>query len=370
MDLTYNPGELDIKYLQKESGSDMKRDHDSVDDFEHLDPESSPVDILSKPLIEMDSKSGKPTTSVKMDYPDFTGQNDNTQITNPEHSSSDSSLTNIKDMLTGINVDSEQPQSNTELHLNTNSMKTEINQESKLSPMHVEDIQFDNALNSTFISAEKISNSVNTDSESKVVGLKSNFKDMEEGHHDTLKSLRDDTEFNIPAKSMKEADAMSHYEIKHEKKDTVKKDSYTEEGDVELSLPKLDPTKEVNNPQTLSDDDLIIHKPSNDFVAVDSINADTKGHQDAGKDGTLKGVHTENKIDQESNPLMKESQSTEKLADEKCEEFEELPPVDDIVQHRICICPSKPESTVSYLDDIIGPEDVFKRIGLGEYLLP
>lgn len=383
MDLTYSPGELDLKHLQKDSNSGMKRDHDSVDDFEHLDPESSPVDILTKPLIEIDSKSENITATLpKLDFSDNEGKNDQFKITKTEGVSHDETISNGKNKFPDFDLDSENTKSNSTLNL---IKKSDLEISTDDIPKPVETVQFDNAMISNFISAEKASNSVKT--ESGLVGLDTNPKDSGKNLEETPKSTGADEDLDVPAKSMKEADAMSHYELKLDKKEVSKKDNDLEtEKDVE-SLVKLDFTKEQDDIENIAKSDPLIHT-STDSVAADPISSDLRIRQIPVKDDdTLdrdqrvgkEDKHLENKSELNSSSQELESQHSETpQPDEKQvndkqeaqEEFKDFPSPDDITKHRICICPSKPaESSMSDLDDIIGPEDVFKRIGLGEFKL-
>lgn len=348
MDLSYNPGELDYKNVQ-EITSSLKREQDSVDDFEHLDPETSPTDKKSKLVSDLDSNYQNPDVVEK------------TLAINEK-----------------VNLDSNSHDHTAEFSKNL-QLKENMNITSQPSLFVVENVDENakkisqpdpNAQSSGFISAEKALHSFKSDLESDLIGLETNVKDVIEGIDAPNEEIcKFDQDKSTPVISMKEADAMAHYSIKQDKKETEKVDgSLDKEQDTIAIIPKTTP--EIVDKPTLNEG---LQDPSTIVVDGDKNNHKDKGaeikknvssfvqNEDTGK---LKFTSASPELE----PVAKPQTPTEQIKSkqETVEDVKEFPQTDNN-QSRVYVSPTKPDSPkLNDLDDIIGPEDVFKRIGLGE----
>ncbi|XP_054262755.1 reticulon-1 isoform X2 [Macrosteles quadrilineatus] len=342
MDLTYMPGELDMKSAKK-SNTDMKRDHDSVDDFEHLDPDLSPseghvktsidtntdkkdsnmpVDILEK-AHGVDSGLGLPSKSAEFDSgkttPDLSNVEDSKQIKTEVDFHFDSEG---KPSLLDFGIDNENPLSDGE--------------------------QFDDELNKSFLSSEIAFNNVKTGHDIPNLDILPELSTAEKDdfhlpdYHTTQASDTILPSDLTNPKSMKEDDALPQYDMKFEQRESPEKGDYITKRELELNepdilKPEIPPHAKIEH-FAPSEPEIDLRKNVSEFSNAN----DFESHEELIK--TLV-KHVEEPAVPESTiiPTPPESKDNVKSAVKKI--------------------------SVSDLDDIIGPEDVFKRIGLVEALV-
>ncbi|XP_046663555.1 reticulon-1 isoform X3 [Homalodisca vitripennis] len=382
MDLTYMPGELDYKNEKKSNDSDMKREHDSVDDFEHLDPDSSPVDSHSKDFSTIEkfenmySSSEKLTgkdvdTSVKL-LEEVTHDELDLLAKNTESLADCNISSSIKDLKSDFDDEVHQIKSKVDV-TNEGSSLLDFGISSDIPPTSSNgksemvlsnDKSEIDAINKKFISSEIGIHEEKTENESDLLNLGHETENgdkfvkdlpLTDDHLNKQMSDKDITKEELDfdnTKSMKEADALSQYEIKPEKKDIGKKDELIEES----SEPAFKQERQEAEPEPA--------KPETPLPIQQLENVTEELH--------------ESKLE------------PSKIQEESPEESHELPSKEDNpLKHFIAVCPPKPSSasdtvpsftsdtvkevvkkvSISDLDDIIGPEDVFKRIGLVEALV-
>uniref|UniRef100_A0A1B6M6H3 Reticulon-like protein n=1 Tax=Graphocephala atropunctata TaxID=36148 RepID=A0A1B6M6H3_9HEMI len=364
MDLTYMPGELDYKNDKKSSDSDMKRDHDSVDDFEHLDPDSSPVDSHPKDFSTFEKFDNK--LASFSEHSPSKGQDASNKllgdiVQGELHSLGENSKSLVSNITSNnkdlkFDLDSEVHEIKSKIDLVTEgSSLLDVGIGSDISPTSSDGKSEIDTFNKNGLASETEKHDEKTDNESDLLNLghktENDDKHVQVLHHtDDFNNLLNSKDISKEesgsdnTKSMKEADALSQYEMKLEKKDVEKKDQVI-----------------YDNPEPALDEKLQEIEPEPEKPEAPSS-------------------------DQKSEKLIEEMLAPKlqplEVHDDIIEEPHEIPSKEDNpLKPFIAICPPKPSSTpdtvkevvkkaaISDLDDIIGPEDVFKRIGLVEALV-
>lgn len=357
MDLTYGPGELDYKDSKKgSSGSDMKREHDSVDDFEHLEPEKiSPVGFNTKDLPVPEKSGSMFQTDPGLDddlsepsFPNSAKDDHSSFFQGSEPLASGTGFSAGIDFLSDFESGSQEAMSKPNL-----SMQQGLDQSHVLDfgmggdiPSTKLDDDFESdAFSKSFISAEKDNNSSRTDKKDEISDFGTSDRDIMGvqgfSSHDSFnpkkEELKTEELLHSEDRSMKEDDALAQYNKKHEKKETDKDN----QGDANI----FSSTERLDDPEPVFKDLPQEVKTDSDFMKPETQlqKPEPKQSETSKMDSTKADVFTMH----EDTPIIPSSLS--KLT----------PTSTDTI---------KPVSktSASDLDDIIGPEDVFKKIGLGE----
>lgn len=365
------PGELDHKSEKK----NIKREHDSVDDFEHLDPDLSPVDVASKRSVEPDNLMGSKLEAFDKENIDnfFTGDNSKDFASSLAKSyDPEVSEKQEKDFMSDFDFGSQATKAQTDVATKNNPNVLDFGIERDF--LSGEPSKESHDFNSSFITAEKEDKiSMSSDKESDLLGLHTNITpdlkhveellDSDEDKRPVPKEINvassdilgkgddsSDEEFN-DLKSMKAADALAQYDIKPEKSDLTSLSGNNEQGYFGDSPKKEMPNLKPN----------VQHEFLSDITNIEVPVPDNNQQDDLLSKGDVS-------IDN----ILKEATSQVEPSQPEKESSPETPiptsmPAPTKTTQEV---PQKPVSvkkaSVSDLDDIIGPEDVFKRIGLGK----
>lgn len=361
MDLTYGPGELDYKDTKKgSSGSDMKREHDSVDDFEHLEPEKiSPVGFNTKDL-PVPEKSGNmfqtdPGSDDNLSEPLFP------KSSKDDHSSfvkGSEPLATAPGFSTDIDFLAEfesaaqeaisKPNSSLQQGLDKSNL-LDFGMGGDIPSTKLDDDFESDAFNKSFISAEKDNNFIRTDKKDEISDFGTSGEDIMGvqgfSSHDSFNSKKEELKteelLNSEDRSMKEDDALAQYSKKHEKKENDKGNQG--EANIFSSTERIDPEPLFKDVEPLFKDVLQETKSDSDLMKPEIHIPEPKQSETSKMDSTKADIFTMH----EDTPIIPSSLS------------KPTPTSTDA---------TKPVSKTSAadLDDTIGPEDVFKKIGLGE----
>lgn len=357
MDLSYGPGELDFKDTKKgSSGSDMKREHDSVDDFEHLEPEKiSPVGFNTKDLPVPEKSGSTFQTDPGLDddlsepfFPKSSKDDPSSFFHGSEPLATGTGFSAGIDFLSDFESGSQEAMSKPNL-----SMQQGLDQSHLLDfgmggdiPSTKLDDDFESdAFSKSFISAEQDNNLIRTDKKDEISEFGTSGRDImgvqgfssDDGFNSKQEELKTEELLHSEDRSMKEDDALAQYNKTHEKKETDKDN--LGEANIFSSTERLDDPEPVfkDLPQEI--------KTDSDFMIPEKQQPkpEPKQSETSKMDSTKADVYTMH----DDTPIIPSSLS-------------KLTPTSTDT--------TKPVSKTSAadLDDIIGPEDVFKKIGLGE----
>lgn len=361
MDLTYGPGELDYTGIKKGSGPDMKREHDSVDDFEHLEPEISPIGLNTKDLplpeksdILFKSDPDSDENLLESSLPKNVKDEFSLFSKGLEPLATGTGISAGMDFLSDFESESQEAMSKDNF-----SMKKDSDQSHLLdfgmgagipSTKSDVDLEENDALHTSFISAEKDNNFSRADKESDVSTFGANdkgimdFGSSKDSPNDNTneEKFKPEEPVSVEKKSMKEDDALAQYNVKLEKKENEIKDiKDNQEATLFSSNERLEPepmfreeAQEIN-----SDADLV--KPSEIQLPKPEPKQSETSKTDSSTIADTFTMH-------EDIPIIPASVSKSSPT-----------PTNTVIQ-------SISKTSAADLDDIIGPEDVFKKIGLGE----
>lgn len=356
MDLTYGPGELDYKDSKKgSSGSEMKREHDSVDDFEHLEPEKiSPVGFNTKDLPVPEKSSNMFQTDPGLDgnlsepfLPKSSKDDLSSFYQGSEPLATGIGFSGGIDFLSDFESGSQEAMSKPVQHGLDQSNLLDFGMGGDIPSTKLDDDFESDTFSKSFISAEKDNNFTRTDKNDEISDFGSSGKDVMGvqglSPHDSFNTkkqeLKTEELHSSEDRSMKEDDALAQYNKKHEKKENDNDKDNQGEANIFRSTERLDDPEPIfkDLPQdTKPDSDLM--KPEKQLPIPEPKQSETSK-----MDSTKADVFTMH----EDTPIIPSS-------------LRKLTPTSTDT--------TKPVSKTSAadLDDIIGPEDVFKKIGLGE----